>query len=71
MARSSARRLRRGQPAAIVATIPRSPYDVDGLNYTQVWTMFGNELSGMITGGTSIDAGIRDTQSQGSSILAQ
>jgi ABC-type glycerol-3-phosphate transport system substrate-binding protein len=56
---------------AIAATIPRSPYDVDGLNYTQVWTMFGNELSGMITGGTGIDAGIRDTQSQGSSILAQ
>lgn len=56
---------------AIVATIPRSPYNLDGLNYTQVWTMFGNVLSGMTGGNMSVEAGIRDVQSLGAVILGQ
>lgn len=56
---------------AIVATIPRSPYNLDGANYTQVWTMFGNVLSGMTGGNMSIEAGIKDTQSLGTVILGQ
>jgi multiple sugar transport system substrate-binding protein len=55
----------------IVSALPRSPFVYDGQQYTQVWTMFGNLLSGMLSGKTSLASGIANIQSQGTSILAR
>jgi ABC-type glycerol-3-phosphate transport system substrate-binding protein len=55
----------------IVATLSRSPFVYDGQAYTQVWTMFGNLLSGMLSGKTSLASGIDSIQSQGAAILAK
>ena len=55
---------------ATIAALSRSPYGYDGRAYTEVWTMLGNELTSMISGQTSIPAGISDIQSQGNADLS-
>jgi len=55
---------------ATIAALSRSPYDYDGQAYTEVWTMFGNDVTSMIEGSTSINAGIKAVQSQGNSDLS-
>ena len=55
--------------SASIAALARSPFDYDGQAYTEVWTMFANEVTSMIEGSTSIATGIKSVQSQGNSDL--